>query len=363
LSAEPATIADLQRLAELEMAPTQRDFVRRGTGGNWTRDRNRVKLNEIAVNPRMLVSIANRDLSTTVLGHQISFPVMCAPAGGQCGSHPDGELATARAAGAAGTLMALPISSGYGLEEVANAATGPLWFQHIHYNDGVSEELLPRLKPAGYSAVVLTVDVLGPFPVRAHASTRTPGKTSTPVSPEPGDMAPMFGSLRNRPDLLDEHGTVQWEPPNITWDRLDWLKTLSGDLPLVVKGIRNVEDAALCVEHGVDGIVVSNHGGRQFDGGLSAIEILPQVADAVGDRLEVYMDSGVRSGLDAFRAMALGARAVFVGRPVHWGLAYAGEDGVRRALEILRGQLDRVLAFSGRATPADVRRSDVVPAD
>ena len=330
------------------MAPTQRDFVRRGTGGNWTRDRNRTKLDEIAVNPRLLVSIADRDLSTTVLGHQISFPVMCAPAGGQCGSHPDGELATARAAGAAGTLMALPISSGYGLEEVANAATGPLWFQHIHYNDGVSEELLPRLKPAGYSAVVLTVDVLGPFPLGAHAS------------PEPGDMAPMFGSLRDRPDLLDEHGTVQWEPPNITWDRLDWLKTLSGDLPLVVKGIRNVEDAALCVEHGVDGIVVSNHGGRQFDGGLSAIEILPQVADAVGDGLEVYMDSGVRSGLDAFRAMALGARAVFVGRPVHWGLAYAGEDGVRRALEILRGQLDRVLAFSGRATPADVRGSDVV---
>ena len=194
------------------MAPTQRDFVRRGTGGNWTRDRNRAKLDEIAVNPRLLVSIADRDLSTTVLGQEISFPVMCAPAGGQCGSHPDGELATARAAGAAGTLMALPISSGYGLEEVADAATGPIWFQHIHYNDGVSEELLPRLKPAGYSAVVLTVDVLGPFPLRAHAS------------PEPGDMAPMFGSLRDRPDLLDEHGTVRWEPPNITWDRLDWLR-------------------------------------------------------------------------------------------------------------------------------------------
>ena len=180
------------------MAPTQRDFVRRGTGGNWTRDRNRAKLDEIAVNPRLLVSIADRDLSTTVLGHQISFPVMCAPAGGQCGSHPDGELATARAAGAAGTLMALPISSGYGLEEVADAATGPIWFQHIHYNDGVSEELLPRLKPAGYSAVVLTVDVLGPFPLGAHAS------------PEPGDMAPMFGSLREqaRPAGRPRHGPL-----------------------------------------------------------------------------------------------------------------------------------------------------------
>ena len=330
------------------MSPTQRDFVRRGWGGNWTRDRNRAKLDQIALNPRLLVSVADRDMSTTVLGHRVSFPVMCGPAGGQCGSHPDGELATARAAGAAGTLMAVPVGSGHRLEEVADAATGPLWFQHIHYNDGVSEELLPRLKPAGYSAVVLTVDVLGPFPLDAGAS---PGIT---------DVGPMFGSLRDRPDLLDEHGAVRWEPPNMTWDRLDWLRTLSGGLPLVVKGIRNVDDAATCVEHGVDGIVVSNHGGRQFDGGLSAIELLPEIADAVGDRLEVYMDSGVRSGLDVFRAMAMGARAVFVGRPVHWGLAYGGEDGVGRALEILRAELDRVLAFSGRATPADVRRADVV---
>ena len=339
---------ELQRLAEMQMSPTQRDFVRRGWGGNWTRDRNRAKLDGIALAPRLLVSVADRDMSTTVLGEEISFPVMCAPAGGQCGSHPDGELATARAAGAAGTLMALPVGSGYSLEEVADAATGPLWFQHIHYNDAVSEELLPRLKPAGYAAVVLTVDVLGPFPLEAHAS------------PKPTDVGPMFGSLRDRPDLLGDDGTVRWEPPNMTWDRLDWLRTLSGDLPLVVKGIRNVEDAVLCVEHGVDGIVVSNHGGRQFDGGLSAIELLPEIADAVGDRLEVYMDSGVRSGLDVFRALAMGARAVFVGRPVHWGLAYGGEEGVRRALEMLRAELDRVLAFSGRATPADIRRSDVV---
>ena len=332
------------------MSPTQRDFVRRGWGGNWTRDRNRAKLDEIALNPRLLVSIAGRSMSTTVLGHEISFPVMCAPAGGQCGSHPDGELATARAAGAAGTLMALPTGSGYALEEVADAAAGPLWFQHIHYGDGVSEELLPRLRPAGYSAVVLTVDVLGPFPLETHAVTR------------PADVGPMFGSLRHRPDLLDEHGMARWTPPNVTWDRLDWIRSLAGDLPLVVKGIRNVEDAMRCVKHGAAAVVVSNHGGRQFDGGLSAIEVLPRIADAAGDRLEVYVDSGIRSGLDVFRALAMGARAVFVGRPVHWGLAYNGEDGVRRALEILRAEFDRVLAFSGRPTPAAIRRNDVIAA-
>jgi 4-hydroxymandelate oxidase len=332
------------------MAPEQRDFVRRGSGENWTRDRNRAKLDEIAFNPRWLVPVADRDLSSTVVGQEISFPVMCAPAGAQCGSHPEGERATARAAGAAGTVMALPVGSGFSIEEVAEVSTGPLWFQHIHYNDGVSEEFLPRLKPAGYTALILTVDVLGPFPLDADVSRKIP------------DVGKMFGSLSDRPDLLDHHGLARWEPPNITWDRLDWIRSLSDGLPLVIKGIRNVEDAVQCVEHGVDGIVVSNHGGRQVDGSLSAIEILPQIADAVGDRLEVYLDSGVRTGLDVFRAIALGARAVYVGRPVHWGLAYDGEAGVLRALNILRGEFDRVLAFSGCTSVDQIGRHHVVMA-
>ena len=149
-------------------------------------------------------------------------------------------------------------------------------------------------------------------------------------------------------------------PPNITWDRLDWLRSLSGGLPLVIKGIRNAEDARLCVDHGVDGIVVSNHGGRQFDGGRASIEVLPEVADAVGDSVEVYFDSGVRSGLDAFRALALGARAVFVGRAIHWGLAYDGEAGVSLALEIIRAELDRLLAFSGSPTIDGIGREHVI---
>ncbi len=332
----PTTIPELQQLAERVMSPEHRRFVRRGSYGNWTLDRNHRKLDEIAVNPRLLRDTSHRDLSTTVLGQEISFPVMCAPAGGQCGSHPDGELATARAAGAADTLMALPVGSGYSIEEVAATATGPIWFQHIHYSNGVSENFLPRLKPAGYSAVVLTVDALGPF----ELDKRLPG-------PSGKIEGKMFGSLEGHEELLDDHGMARWIPPNITWDRLDWVRSLSGGLPLVIKGIRNAEDARLCVEYGVDGIVVSNHGGRQFDGGRSSIEILPDVVDAVGDSVEVYFDSGVRSGLDVFRALALGARAVFVGRVVHWGLAYGGEAGVLLALDILRAELDKVLAFSG----------------
>ena len=324
-------------------------FVRRGAYGNWTVDRNRRKLDEIAVDPRLLRDTSARDLSTTVLGQRISFPVMCAPAGGQCFSHPEGELATARAAGAAGTLMALPVGSGYSIEEVAEAASGPIWFQHIHYSDGVSELFLPKLKPAGYSAVVLTVDVVGPFDLDKRLL-RSEGSLE----------GKMFGSLEGYEELQDGHGAPRWVPPNITWDRLDWLRSLAGGLPLIIKGIRNAEDARLCVDHGVDGIVVSNHGGRQFDGGRASIEVLPEVADAVGDSVEVYFDSGVRSGLDAFRALALGARAVFVGRAVHWGLAYDGEAGVSLALEIIRAELDRLLAFSGSPTIHGIGREHVI---
>ena len=202
---------------------------------------------------------------------------MCAPAGGQTGSHPDGELAVARATGAEGTLMALPTGSAYTFDEVAAAATGPLWFQHIHYSDGLTEEYLPLLKPAGFAALVLTVDVVGPFPI-ADALLTTPSIPSKIKS---------FANLRQRPDLTNEGGFAEWEPPNLTWDRLDWLRELSGGLPLVLKGVRRTDDARKCLDYGVDGVIVSTHGGRQFDGGLSSIELLPQFPDRGADAVDL----------------------------------------------------------------------------
>lgn len=334
------------------MAPDQRHFVARGVEENWTRDRNRTKLNEIALNPPVLVDTTQRDLSTTVLGQRIEFPIMCAPAGGQTGSHPDGELAVARATGAEGTLMALPTGSAYTFDEVAAAATGPLWFQHIHYSDGLTEEYLPLLKPAGFAALVLTVDVVGPFPM-ADALLTTPSIPS---------KIKAFANLRQRPDLTNEGGFAEWEPPNLTWDRLDWLRELSGGLPLVLKGVRRTDDAHRCLDYGIDGVIVSTHGGRQFDGGLSSIELLPQFVDILGDKVEVFFDSGIRSGLDVFRAMALGARAVFVGRPVHWGLAYGGERGVRLMLSILKAEFDKIMAYSGCSTVDQVTEDLVIRA-
>ncbi len=349
-AAHPATVAELQAMAELKMTLEQRHFVARGVGENWTRDRNRSKLDEIALDPPVLVDTTERDLSTTALGQRIEFPIMCAPAGGQTGSHRDGELAVARAAGAEGTLMALPTGSGHTFDEFAEAASGPIWFQHIHYSDGITEEYLPLLKPSGFSALVLTVDVVGPFPMTnaLHSISSVPSSIRS------------FANLRQRPDLTDDTGFAEWQTPNITWDRLDWLRELTGGLPLVLKGIRREDDARRCLDYGVDGVIVSTHGGRQFDGGLSSIEFLPQFVEILGDEVEVFFDSGVRSGLDVFRAMALGARAVFVGRPVHWGLAYDGEAGVRLMLAILRAEFDKVMAYSGCSTVSEITGDKVI---
>ena len=192
------------------------------------------------------------------------------------------------------------------------------------------------------------VDAVGPFPMTDDlGETMSPGLRS-------------FGSLRHRPDLLDEQGVTPWVGPNLTWDRLDWLRELAGGLPLVLKGIRNVEDATRAREHEVEGIVVSNHGGRQFDGGISSIELMPRIVEAVEGDIEIYFDSGIRSGLDVYRAMALGAKAVFVGRPVHWGLAYDGQEGVRRMLNILGSEFDKVMAYTGCTNVDEIVQANVI---
>jgi 4-hydroxymandelate oxidase len=352
---EPVSLYDFEKLAQQRMPYDMWTFVDAGATDELTLRRNRAALDAITINPRFLVDVNNRDMSTTVLGQRISFPVMIAPAGGQRHVHPEGERATAKAAGAAGTIYALPTSSGYSIEEVAEVATGPLWFQLYHFSDVVSELLVKRAKAAGYVAICLTIDT--PLPSPKERDVRNQFAPSRQLT---------WGSLRDRPDLMRERymGTpdmADWFPPNyvgLTWERLDWLRSLTG-LPLVIKGIRTVEDARRCAEYGVDGIVVSNHGARQLDGTLSSIETLPAIADAVGDRLEVYFDSGIRRGLDVLKALALGARAVLIGRPLFWGLAFNGEDGVRRVLEILRVEFDRAMGYCGRCNVAELDRSVV----
>ena len=346
------SLYDFEELARERLPLQLWDFIEGGAGDELTVRRNRTAFDEITVNPRFLVDVSRRDLSTTVLGTEISFPVMIAPAGAQRHVHPEGERATTKAAGAAGTLMALSTSSGFSVEEVAEVATGPLWFQLYHFGDDLTEHMLRKAKNAGFRAICLTVDV--PVASLKERDIRNQFVPSDALN---------WANVRDFPGIEEKYlqlpQAVSTSPrrfATFTWERLDWLRSLTG-LPLVIKGIRTAEDARRCVEHGVDAIVVSTHGGRQLDCTLSSIESLPPIVEAVGDRLEVYLDSGVRRGMDVLKALALGARAVLIGRPLFWGLAVDGEAGVCRVLEALRLEFDRAMAYCGRTSVAEIDRT------
>ena len=318
---------------------------------NFSTNTNNIKgFDALALRPRVLVDVSHRSISTEVLGQQISFPVMLAPAGSHQRANPDGELASARAAGAVGTIMALSTTSSYSMEEVAAAATGPLWFQLYVFRDrGLSEILTQRAQRAGYTAIVLTVDNLGSS---SWLMREMQVKYSTMLS-EPWRILKNFDGLE-RPNLPGMDGFNEHFDPAMTWSDLEWMRSIT-TLPLVIKGIQTGEDAKLCVEHGADGLIVSNHGGHSVQGTQGTIEMLPEVMDAVGDRLEVFLDGGIRRGGDVLKCLALGAKGVFIGRANFWGLSVGGEAGVRHVLEILRDELDREMGLCG---VTDVKKVD-----
>ena len=352
---KPVSIFEYESLAKSRMPHDLFDYIQGGAVDEITIGRNRQALDEITLNPRVLVDVGTRDLSTSVLGHQIEFPVMVGPGGPQRQVHPEGERATARAAGAAGTIMSVPTASGYSVEEIVEAASGPLWVQLYHFSDELTEILLTRAESAGYSAVVLTVDA----PVRPHRERDLHNRFAPTRELVTGNLQG-YGDLLNEA-LLEVRGQTRARElafNGLTWSRLDWLRGLTG-LPLVIKGIMTVDDAVRCADHGADAIVVSNHGGRTLDGIRASIEVLPEIAEAVGDKLEVYMDSGIRRGTDVQKALALGARAVLIGRPLFWGLAVDGESGVLDVLGILRTEFDRAMAYCGFTSVESIDRSAV----
>jgi 4-hydroxymandelate oxidase len=317
------------------------DFIAGGSKDEITTRRNRSAFDEISLRPRFLRDVNERKLATTVLGEPISFPVMVCPAGGHKIAHPDGELATARGAGLSKTMMLLSTSSHYSMEEVAEAGEGPKWFQLYHRGYDLTDMLVRRAEYAGYKAVALTVDT--PLPAPKERDVRNRYENPYPL----GNFDP------NTPAARAMSGTDEapnWQPsrvPPLTWKELEWLRGLT-KLPLVLKGVRTAEDARIAVESGVNGILVSTHGGRQMDATLSAVESLPEIAEVCKGHAEVYLDSGVRRGSDILKALALGARAVAVGRPLYWGLAVNGAEGVHGVLEILRAELDQVMGYCGQ---------------
>jgi 4-hydroxymandelate oxidase len=307
----------------------------------------------LAIRPRTLVAVSERDLAVTVLGHPRRHPVIIAPTAYHGLAHADAELATARAAAATGTIMCVATFATIPPAAVAQAVPdAPRWFQLYVLSDrGITRELVAQAVESGYEAIVVTSDlpVVGyrEREMRAelgvHSGTGDAIKRShDPFATSPADFA----------------STID---PGLTWRDVE---RLAGDspIPVVVKGVLTPEDAVLAAEHGARAVVVSNHGGRQLDTVLAGADALPAVLDAVGDRIEVLVDGGVRRGTDVLKALALGARAVLIGRPVLWGLAVDGAAGVQRVLEILLDELDRALALAGCPRATDLTREFVTPA-
>jgi 4-hydroxymandelate oxidase len=344
MTENPVNIFEYEALAKARLPQPEYDFIAGGAADEITLRRTREVFDAIMLRPRMLVDISQRDLSTTVLGQRIAFPIMVDPAGHHGRAHPEAELATARAAGAMGTVMILSSGSTYTLEDVAKAATGPIWFQQYLYKDrGFTKQMAQRAQDAGYTGLCLTLDST----VRAKRERNIRNNYSNQPSPNYAghqlqEMSWTFTSdaPRGANDLIDRAAT---------WSYLDWLAD-NTPLPLVVKGIMTGEDARQCVEHGVKGVIVSNHGARQLDTTFASVEVLPEVAEAVDGRLEVYLDGGIRRGTDVLKALALGARAVLIGRPLFWGLAVDGEPGLRAVIQMLRDELEMAMGMCGRPT-------------
>jgi 4-hydroxymandelate oxidase len=330
------------------------DYFAGGAEDEVTLRANRAAYERYCLRPRVMIDVSHVDASVELLGERLAFPVALAPAALQRLAHPDGELATARAARAAGTLLVSSTLSTYSVDDVAAAAPGPLWLQLYVFRDrGLTRELVERAARAGCRAICLTVTV----PVQGNRERDLRNQFRLP----PGiEMANFLGLRQSRfPEAVIGSGLnafiAREFDPTLTWESVEWLRSITA-LPIVLKGVVTPEDAALGVEHGAAAIIVSNHGGRQLDGAEATLFALPRVADAVAGRIPVLMDGGIRRGTDVVKALCLGARAVLIARPYLWGLAVGGQKGVEHVLSLLRGEVERTLALLGRPKVADLGR-------
>jgi 4-hydroxymandelate oxidase len=349
---EPLNVADYERLAEERLDPGTFGYYAGGAGDEWTLRENVAAFNRWVLRPRVLVDVGTVTTQTSVLGIDVAMPVLVAPTGLSRLAHEEGEAAVARAAAAAGTVFCLSTLSSQTPADIAAAAPEcRRWFQLYWSRDrGFTRDLVDAATAAGFGAIVLTVDL--PAGGRRERDLRTAFEVPDDL-PLPNLAQPMRGELQT--------AIGQVVDPTITWRDLEWLASVT-DLPLVLKGVLTAEDAELACKHGAAGIVVSNHGGRQLDGVSATLDALPEVVEVVGGRAEILLDGGIRRGAAVVKALALGARAVLVGRAVLWGLAVDGEAGVRRVLELLRDEVALALTLLGcpspeAVTPAHVRRA------
>jgi len=354
---DPINLFDLEASAREKLSREAYDYYASGAHDEVTLRENRAAFDRLSLAYRVLVDVSRRDMAATVLGQPVAMPVLVAPTAFHRLATPDGELATVRAAGAAGTVMILSTLSTTTVEEVVAAAAGPVWFQLYVYRDRqATEGLVRRAEAAGCRALVLTVDA----PLLGRRERDVRNRFRLPPGLAVANMLPVgYGDV---PPAVADSGLAAYVAsllnPALSWRDVAWLQSITR-LPVVVKGIVRPDDALRAAEAGAAGIVVSNHGGRQLDTAPATIDVLPEIADALkarGHRLEVFMDGGVRRGTDVLKALALGARAVLVGRPVLWGLAADGEAGAAWVLRLLRDELDLAMALAGAPTLADITR-------
>jgi len=362
----PFSWEELERRAADTLDPAPRDFVWGGAGTGDTMRANLGAFRRWRIVPRMLRDVSQRDMRTTLLGMELPAPVLLAPVGVQTLLHPDGELASARAAAALGLPIVASTAAARSMEDVAEAAgDAPRWFQlYWPKDDEITKSLVRRAEAAGYQAIVVTLDstLLGWRPADL-ARAYLPFLEGTGIAQFVTD--PVFLSALEQTPAEDMQAAVgHWAQlinKIVTWDDLAFLRSLTS-LPILLKGILHPDDAHEAHERSVDGVIVSNHGGRQVDGAIAALDALPAIAAAVGDDMPVLFDSGIRSGADIAKALALGADAVLIGRPYLWGLALDGQAGVEVVLRMLLAELDLTLALSGYTRPGELSRASLEPA-
>ncbi len=367
----PLTAGELEARARERLSAEAFGYVAGGAGSELTMGANLRAFERWEIVPRMLRDVSERDLSTTVLGTRMPAPLLLAPIGVQSIVHPEGELAVGRAAAAHGLPAILSTAASYSIEQVA-AAMEPArpasrWYQLYWPRDrDLAASFVARAGAAGYEALVVTLDtwLLGwrPRDLEGAYLPFLKGEGVATYFSDPVFRAALERTPEEDPGPAIGHWAYQFANPRVTWADLAWLREQT-ELPIVLKGILHAEDARRALDAGVDGLIVSNHGGRQVDGSIGALDALAGVRDAVGEQLAVLFDSGIRTGADVFKALALGADAVCLGRPYIWGLALDGQAGVEHVLRCLLAELDLTLALSGYTEIAQVDRSALRRAD
>jgi (S)-2-hydroxy-acid oxidase len=343
-------LSDFEKYARSRLDGNAWGYYSSGANQEQTLRDNEEAFRRYRLRPRMLRDVSTVDMRTRILGQEVSFPVCVGATAMQRMAHTEGELATARAAAGLGTCMLLSTWSTTSLEDVAHASgSGLRWFQLYIYRDReVTKNLVLRAERAGYKALAITVDtpVVGRRLADARNRFNLPPHLTLANFSSTLPQSNLSSDGNYGGSLLHKY-TTEMLDPSLTWEAIDWIRGITR-LPILVKGVLTAEDAREAVNHEVQGIVVSNHGARQLDGVAASIDALSEVVSAVQGRVEVFMDGGVRQGTDVLKALAMGARAVFIGRPVLWGLACGGQNGVEKVLELLRDEFHSAMMLSGR---------------